>query len=127
MLQLVPQLARGARLVEILKQPQYSPLPVEEQIISLFAVTTGLADKIEVSQIREFEVGMHKFLKASHADLITALKVKFDMDADLTDKFKKAITKFGDDFTAGLKAKQTTTPATGTGTAKTGSATQIAA
>jgi F-type H+-transporting ATPase subunit alpha len=101
------QLARGARLVEILKQPQYAPLPVEQQVISIFAVTSGLVDKLEVAQIRPFEDALHRHLKANHADVVEELKNKKDLDKDVSEKLKKCIAAFVDQFLAGAAAPAT--------------------
>lgn len=99
------QLARGARLVEILKQPQYAPLPVEEQVISIFCVTNGYTDKVDVADIRDYEVNLHRFLKANHGKLVEDLKVKNELDKEITEGLKKAISKFTDDFISGASAK----------------------
>lgn len=99
------QLARGARLVEILKQAQNAPLSVEEQVLSIFAVTSGFVDRIEVGQVQEFEAGLHQYLRANHKNLLESFKEKKDLDKDLTEGFKKAIGKYTDEFLAGNKAK----------------------
>lgn len=106
------QLARGARLVEILKQPQYSPLPVEEQVISIFCVTNGYTDKIEVADIRDYEANLHKFLKANHAKLIADLKAKNELDKEITEGLKKAVAKFTEDYASGAAARESAAKAT---------------
>src|SRR5439155_1577154 len=63
------QLARGARVVEVLKQPQYEPMPVEQQVIVIFAVTTGLLDDVDVPKIKEWEVGLREFMTAQHPEI----------------------------------------------------------
>lgn len=98
------QLARGERLVEILKQGQYEPMPVEFQVISIMTVNLGLVDKLAVSQIRPFEAALHAHLKANHNDLVETLRSKKDLDKDLQEKLSAAISKFVTEFSAGLKA-----------------------
>src|SRR3989339_1139693 len=61
------QLARGERLVEVLKQPQYQPMRMEEQVVSIFAVTKGYADKLSLKRIRDFEKGLLAHIKANHS------------------------------------------------------------
>ncbi|OLZ10661.1 F0F1 ATP synthase subunit alpha [Sulfobacillus thermosulfidooxidans] len=68
------RIARGNRTVEILKQPQYSPMPVEEQVVSIFAVTRGFLDDIPVEQVRTFEAGLHRFLHEKHENIYEALR-----------------------------------------------------
>ena len=58
------QLARGARVVEVLKQPQYQPMPVEQQVVVIFAVTNGLIDDVNVPAIKEWEKGLLEFMAA---------------------------------------------------------------
>ncbi len=64
------QLARGKRLTEILKQPQYQPLPVERQVAIVFAATNGYLDAIPVEKLRAYEEGLYRFLETSHAKLL---------------------------------------------------------
>jgi F-type H+-transporting ATPase subunit alpha len=64
------QLERGRRVVEVLKQPQYHPLPVEEQVLALYAVTEGHMDSVEVSDIRRFERELREYFNTRHPDLL---------------------------------------------------------
>jgi F-type H+-transporting ATPase subunit alpha len=64
------QLARGRRVVEVLKQPQYRPSPVAEQVLSIYAVTNGHMDRVPVERISEFEHGLVDYLRTRHAGLI---------------------------------------------------------
>jgi F-type H+-transporting ATPase subunit alpha len=98
------QLARGARLVEILKQGQYVPMPVELQVLSIFAVTGGFVDKLEVAQLREFEESLHRHMLTAHSDVMDELRKKLELDKDMTEKLKKCITPFVDQFLAGATA-----------------------
>lgn len=98
------QLARGARLVEILKQGQYVPMPVELQVLSIYAVTGGFVDKLEVSQVREFEEALHRHMLTAHADVMDELRKKLELDKEMTEKLKKCIAPFVDQFIAGVTA-----------------------
>src|SRR5256885_2143300 len=80
------QLERGARTVEVLKQGQYQPMPVEQQIMIVYAVTNGFLDDIDVAKLREWERGFHDFMKAQYPQVGDALRNKKDIkevDADL--------------------------------------------
>src|SRR5689334_5648970 len=66
-------LARGARLTELLKQPQYSPLPVEEQVVAIFSGTRGYLDKIEVSQVTRFEAALLAELRSRAPEILEAI------------------------------------------------------
>ncbi|HYF76813.1 MAG TPA: F0F1 ATP synthase subunit alpha [Symbiobacteriaceae bacterium] len=67
------RIVRGQRTVEILKQPQYAPLPVGLQVLSIFAATNGYVDDLEVSEVGAFEVDMHNHFKSNHPDLLSKL------------------------------------------------------
>ena len=101
------QLAKGARLVEILKQGQNVPMPVELQVLSIFAVANGYTDKLEVSQVRPFEEALHRHMLSSQADLMKDLRVKAELDKDITDRLKKAVSSFVDQFIAGTTVSGT--------------------
>lgn len=68
------RLTRGQRLMEMLKQPQYSPLPVELQVASVYSVTNGYLDDLDLDQVGRFEAELHNYLKANHADLLAKLR-----------------------------------------------------
>jgi F-type H+-transporting ATPase subunit alpha len=68
------QLERGRRVVEILKQPQYAPVPVEEQVLALFAVTEGHMDDVPTEDIKRFDLGLREFFKARHADVLGSIR-----------------------------------------------------
>jgi len=95
------QLARGARLVELLKQPQYAPVPVEQQVAGIFAVSNGLADDVPVEQIRKWEKGMLAYLQTKAADVLDEIRTKKAMNDDLNARLKGAIEKFKPTFIAG--------------------------
>src|SRR5580765_8849789 len=70
------QLARGVRVVEVLKQSQYQPMPVEQQVIVIFAVTNGLIDDVEVPKIRDWEAGLLEFMRAQHPEIADDIRTK---------------------------------------------------
>ena len=85
------QLDRGYRMVELLKQPQYKPYPVEEQILSIYAATNGLMDDVEVVDILKFESGMHEFFRETHPEILQAIRTQGQLSDDLVDQIGKAI------------------------------------
>jgi F-type H+/Na+-transporting ATPase subunit alpha len=95
------QLARGERLVEILKQDQYSPLPVEFQVISIFAVTSGLLDKLGVAHILDFEATLHVYLKNHHKDLLDKLRAQKALTDEISAQLTDVIQKVLDDYVPG--------------------------
>jgi F-type H+-transporting ATPase subunit alpha len=88
------QLARGQRLTEILKQNQYSPLPVEKQITIIYAATSGFLDGFGVPDCRRFEGELYTFLDARHPGLVKDLAQKKDLKGELGDRLKAAIEEF---------------------------------
>ncbi len=95
------QLTRGARLMELLKQPQYSPYPVAEQVASIWAGTKGKLDKIPLSDVRRFETEMLDHLRRN-TDVLTRITEKGDLPGDLESELAAAI----DEFAAGFMADQ---------------------
>src|SRR5881398_646282 len=77
------QLTRGARLVEILKQPQYQPLPVERQIALIFAGTNGYLDNIALGDVRAFEAGLYQFIESRHPQVFLGIAEKKQLDDQL--------------------------------------------
>jgi F-type H+-transporting ATPase subunit alpha len=88
------QLARGERLTEILKQVQYKPIGVDQQIVLILAATEGFLDSIEVSQLTEFEAGLSEFMELSNSDLLQEIVDKKALDDELRKKLGEAITEF---------------------------------
>jgi F-type H+-transporting ATPase subunit alpha len=88
------QLLRGARLVEVLKQPQYRPMAVEHQVAIIFTVTNGYLDDVDLKQIRQWERDFLSFLESSHTGLMGALRTKKTLDDALTAQLKAAIEAF---------------------------------
>ena len=91
-------LARGARLTELLKQPQYSPMPVEEQVASIFAGTQGLLDSVEVRDVVRYEAAMLSFLRNEHGEILKSIRDSKALDDDTAGKLKEALTEFGKTF-----------------------------
>src|SRR6188472_1784114 len=94
------QLNRGARLVEILKQPQYQPLPVERQVAILFAGTNGYLDNIPVSEVRSFETELFKFIETGYPQMFTGIAEKKQLDDQLKSALDGAVKEFAHDFAA---------------------------
>jgi F-type H+-transporting ATPase subunit alpha len=92
------QLARGQRLVEILKQGQYAPLSVELQVLSILAGTKGFLDTIEVKSVLAFEAAMHRFFREEKAELLDALREKKAIDKELDEKIMAALGEIRDRF-----------------------------
>jgi F-type H+-transporting ATPase subunit alpha len=88
------QLARGVRMVELLKQDQYKPMPVADQVISIFAGVNGFIDNVPVNKIREFEQDLHAFVKEKHATIRDEVKTKKKIDDEFGAQLKKIITEF---------------------------------
>src|SRR5512134_2379815 len=88
------QLARGARLVEVLKQPQYAPMPVERQVAIIYVVTNGHLDEVEVKQIRKWEQDFLDYLDAAHAAVLDGILTRKAFDKDLTAALEAAIAAF---------------------------------
>ena len=69
-------LNRGARLTELLKQPQFSPLKVEEQVVVIYAGTSGYLDPLPLDRVREFETGLLALMRSEHKDVLDAIRDK---------------------------------------------------
>jgi F-type H+/Na+-transporting ATPase subunit alpha len=92
------QLDRGARLVELLKQPQYSPFPVEEQVVSLWAGVNGYLDDVPVEDVGRFETDFIDFLKRSHAGILQTLRETNVLGEDTVTALKEAVEEFRKGF-----------------------------
>ncbi|MCX5792482.1 MAG: F0F1 ATP synthase subunit alpha [Elusimicrobia bacterium] len=91
-------LKRGQRMVELLKQDQYSPMPVEEQVAVLFAGTRGYLDDVELEKVRAFEGDLVKFLRSSYAHLLAEIADKKQMSPELEQRLADSITEFKKKF-----------------------------
>ncbi len=88
------QLARGQRLVEILKQPQYQPMNVENQILVIWAASNGYADDVAVEDVRSFEGELLKFVENSHPGLLQSIREKKSLSDDIISDLKQVLTDF---------------------------------
>ena len=84
-------LARGSRLVELLKQPQYSPLPMEEQVVSIYAGVNGYLDNVNLEKISEFESELTNLIKSSHKDILKSIRDEKALSDSTEEKLKKVI------------------------------------
>ncbi len=94
------RLARGQRTQEILKQAQYEPLPVEEQVVTIYAAVNGYLDDIDLDKVKKFEEEYLRFLRTSKADLLNAIRTEKALSDQLTEQLKAAIEEFKKDFMA---------------------------
>ena len=88
------QLARGARVVEVLKQPQYQPMPVERQVLLIFAVTNGYLDDVAVPHIKGWEQGFLDFMTAQHPEIGDEIRTRRVFTDDLTGRLRAAIDEY---------------------------------
>jgi F-type H+-transporting ATPase subunit alpha len=98
------QLNRGRRLVEVLKQPQYQPLPVAKQVITIYAATNGYLDHVAVEQVRDYETELYKFLDTRRAQLLSQLAEKRELNDQIKADLNQTLKEFGDQFAAARKA-----------------------
>jgi F-type H+-transporting ATPase subunit alpha len=92
------QLRRGARLLEVMKQPQYSPVTVEDQIVVIYAASQGYTDDLPVESIKRYETELVEFVHANHADIIDGLRVEKALTDTIVEKLKAALTSFTQRF-----------------------------
>ena len=91
-------LARGTRLSELLKQPQFKPYPVEEQVVTIFAGVRGYLDKIEVGQIGRFEHGLIAEIRAKHAGVLDAIRTSGEISTKTEDQLKGILEAYAKTF-----------------------------
>ena len=94
------QLNRGARLVELLKQGQYEPLPVERQILIIYAGTNGFVDELPLTALKKYEQELYSFVESKHPDIFAEILKKRELDNDLRVKMTKALEEFKGRFKA---------------------------
>ncbi len=97
------QLRRGSRLVELLKQGQYLPMPVEKQVVSIFSGTNGFLDEIPLEHVQQFEKELLEMMDLKHTDLLEEIALKQDLSEDMIGRLKTVLTEFTSSFKAGLK------------------------
>jgi F-type H+-transporting ATPase subunit alpha len=100
-------LERGARLVEILKQGQYVPLPVEKQVVIIYAGTKGYLDTLPSSKLGDYESQLYSFLESKYPDFFGNVRTKKALDKDLEETLKKALKEFGTAFEGKDEPKET--------------------
>jgi F-type H+-transporting ATPase subunit alpha len=91
-------LRRGQRLVELLKQGQYQPMPVEEQVVVVYAGTNGYIDAIPVESVRRFEIGLLEAMRLRNADLLAAIADKKELTPEIVEQLKKVIGDYAANF-----------------------------
>jgi F-type H+-transporting ATPase subunit alpha len=92
------QLDRGSRLVELLKQPQYDPFPVEDQVVSIWAGSNGYLDDVPLEDVRRFEHDFLEFLRRSHAGILTTIRETKALSEDTVTALKDAVDEFRKSF-----------------------------
>ena len=98
------QLRRGARLIELLKQGQYAPMPVEKQVVSIFAGTNGFLDEIPVEHVQRYERELLERMDLKHTDLLAAIAEKKDLTDDIVQRLKGLLKEFTASFKASVNA-----------------------
>jgi len=91
-------LNRGERLTELLKQPQYSPLPVEEQVVAIFAGVNGYLDSLPVTAVTRFEEGLMSDIRSNHADILADIREKLELTGETSEKLKAACEAYAKSF-----------------------------
>jgi len=91
-------LARGARLTELLKQPQFSPMPVEEQVASIYAGTQGFLDSVDVKDVTRYEAAMLSFLRSDKPEILAKIRDTKALDDETAKALKDALSQFGKQF-----------------------------
>ena len=86
-------------MVELLKQPQYKPMSVTDQVLSLYAGTKGFIDDVPVKAVQQWEVDFQQFARDKHSDLITLLDEKQDLSDDVVEKIEACIAEFKNGYT----------------------------
>jgi F-type H+-transporting ATPase subunit alpha len=99
------QLNRGRRLVEILKQPQYQPLPVEKQVAIIYAATKGYLDPVAVEDVHRYEHELYRFLDNRHPGVLTGIAEKKILDDDVKAALESALKEFGQQFASAARAE----------------------
>jgi F-type H+-transporting ATPase subunit alpha len=95
------QLERGRRITEVLKQLQYVPVPMEKQVMILYAVINGYIDELPVDKVTAFEADFHRFMEANHPEIGKAIAKDKELTADTEEALKKAIAEFKQGYSTG--------------------------
>jgi F-type H+-transporting ATPase subunit alpha len=91
-------LARGSRLTELLKQPQFSPLKMEEQVVVIYAGVNGYLDQLPVARVRAFEDGLLSLVRTKHIDILEDVRKSGDLSSDTEKKLKGVVDGFAKTF-----------------------------
>jgi F-type H+/Na+-transporting ATPase subunit alpha len=94
------QLDRGLRIQEVLKQPQYSPLPVAQQVAVIYAVTNGFLDEVPIEQVSRWETGFHDFMRTAHPEILDTITTEKRISDEMFEQLKSAIGEYNRTFTA---------------------------
>jgi F-type H+-transporting ATPase subunit alpha len=97
------QLTRGTRLVEVLKQPQYQPLPLEKQVTILYAGTKGYLDKYPVEVLGKYEAGLYPFIESKYPQIFSELAEKNEISDSLNETMAKALSDYDEEFKDTIK------------------------
>ncbi len=97
------QLTRGQRLVEILKQPQYQPLPMQKQVTILYAGTKGYLDNYPTDVVAKYEAGLFQFIESKYPEILTDLKASEKFTDEIESKLDKALNEYGEEFKDTIK------------------------
>jgi F-type H+-transporting ATPase subunit alpha len=97
------QLTRGERLVEVLKQPQYQPLPLEKQVLILFAGTKGFLDKYPANVVTKYEAGLYPFIEDRYPQISSELAEKKAISDDLDKLMREALNAYDEEFKDTIK------------------------
>jgi F-type H+/Na+-transporting ATPase subunit alpha len=101
------QLDRGARVVEIMKQGQYQPYPVEDEVVSIWAVSNGYLDDIPVDHVREFEAGLLDHMRTRYPEVGEAIRDTGTLEDEMVEKLKKGVEEFKSSFTDRVETVET--------------------
>jgi F-type H+-transporting ATPase subunit alpha len=91
-------LARGARLTELLKQPQFQPMPVEEQVVSIFAGTQGFIDTVPTSDVTRYEAALLSYMRSEKPEILARIRDSKALDDETAASLKSALGEFGKQF-----------------------------
>ena len=94
----------GDCLVELLKQPQYQPLPVEKQVAILFAGTQGMLDEVPVDQVRAYEEEFHRFIESRFGNVLQSIRDKKILDDEIKAALTAAVREFNEQFASSRAA-----------------------
>jgi F-type H+-transporting ATPase subunit alpha len=99
------QLQRGQRITEILKQPQYVPMPLEQQVMIIYAVTNGFLDHVPAREARNWESSFHRFVSDAHPEIGQAIAAEKELPDDLVADLDRAIQEFDENAVKTLKVE----------------------